>query len=55
MATHDLWLAEFRDSENNLLALMCEKPKGVARLPVKRRGADHAVRFICKAPRKFMP
>ena len=27
MATHDLWLAEFRDSENNALALMCEKPK----------------------------
>ena len=27
MATHDLWLAEFRDSENNVLALMCEKPK----------------------------
>jgi len=25
MATHDLWLAEFRDSENNVLALMCEK------------------------------
>jgi methylmalonyl-CoA/ethylmalonyl-CoA epimerase len=31
MATHDLWLAEFRDSENNVLALMCEKRKaGVA-------------------------
>jgi predicted enzyme related to lactoylglutathione lyase len=28
MATHDLWLAEFRDLENNVLALMCEKPKG---------------------------
>jgi hypothetical protein len=28
-ATHDLWLAEFRDSENNVLALMCEKPKAV--------------------------
>ena len=28
MATHDLWLAEFQDSENNVLALMCEKPKG---------------------------
>jgi methylmalonyl-CoA/ethylmalonyl-CoA epimerase len=28
MATYDLWLAEFRDSENNVLALMCEKPKG---------------------------
>ena len=27
MATHDLWLAEFRDSESNVLALMCEKPK----------------------------
>jgi methylmalonyl-CoA/ethylmalonyl-CoA epimerase len=27
MATCDLWLAEFRDSENNVLALMCEKPK----------------------------
>ena len=27
MTTHDLWLAEFRDSENNVLALMCEKPK----------------------------
>jgi methylmalonyl-CoA/ethylmalonyl-CoA epimerase len=27
MATHDLWLAEFHDSENNVLALMCEKPK----------------------------
>ena len=27
MATHDLWLAEFRDSENNVLALICEKPK----------------------------
>jgi methylmalonyl-CoA/ethylmalonyl-CoA epimerase len=27
MATHDLWLAEFRDTENNVLALMCEKPK----------------------------
>jgi len=27
MATHDLWLAEFRDSENNVLALMCERPK----------------------------
>jgi predicted enzyme related to lactoylglutathione lyase len=29
MVTHDLWLAEFRDSENNVLALMCEKPKAV--------------------------
>jgi methylmalonyl-CoA/ethylmalonyl-CoA epimerase len=27
MATHDLWLAEFRDSENNVLALMCERPR----------------------------
>jgi methylmalonyl-CoA/ethylmalonyl-CoA epimerase len=27
MAMHDLWLAEFRDSENNILALMCEKRK----------------------------
>jgi methylmalonyl-CoA/ethylmalonyl-CoA epimerase len=27
MADHDLWLAEFRDSENNVLALMCEKAK----------------------------
>jgi predicted enzyme related to lactoylglutathione lyase len=27
MATYDLWLAEFRDSENNVLALMCEKAK----------------------------
>ena len=27
MKTYDLWLAEFRDSENNVLALMCEKPK----------------------------
>jgi methylmalonyl-CoA/ethylmalonyl-CoA epimerase len=27
MATHNLWLAEFCDSENNVLALMCEKPK----------------------------
>jgi methylmalonyl-CoA/ethylmalonyl-CoA epimerase len=30
MGTHDLWLAEFRDSENNVLALMCEKPKAVS-------------------------
>jgi predicted enzyme related to lactoylglutathione lyase len=28
METHDLWLAEFRDSEENIMALMCEKPKG---------------------------
>ena len=27
MPAHDLWLAEFRDSEENVLALMCEKPK----------------------------
>jgi len=27
MATHDLWLAEFRDSENNVLALMSGKAK----------------------------
>lgn len=27
METHDLCLAEFRDSENNVLALMCEKAK----------------------------
>jgi len=27
MGSHDLWLAEFRDSENNVLALLCEKPK----------------------------
>jgi predicted enzyme related to lactoylglutathione lyase len=27
METYDLWLAEFRDSENNVLALMCEKVK----------------------------
>jgi methylmalonyl-CoA/ethylmalonyl-CoA epimerase len=27
METHDLWLAEFRDTENNVLALMCEKAK----------------------------
>ena len=27
MPTHDLWMAEFRDSENNVLALMCEKSK----------------------------
>lgn len=31
MATHDLWLAEFRDSENNVLALMAEKPKAGGR------------------------
>ena len=27
MASHDLWMAFFRDSENNLLSLMCEVPK----------------------------
>jgi len=27
MPTYDLWLVEFRDSENNVLALMCEKAK----------------------------
>jgi len=27
MQTYDLWLAEFSDSENNVLALMCEKAK----------------------------
>ena len=27
MPTYDLWLAEFRDSENNVLALMCERPR----------------------------
>jgi predicted enzyme related to lactoylglutathione lyase len=27
MGTHDLSLAEFRDSENNVLALMSEKPR----------------------------
>jgi predicted enzyme related to lactoylglutathione lyase len=27
MATHDLWLVEFRDSENNVLALMSEVPR----------------------------
>lgn len=31
METYDLWLAEFRDSEENVLALMCEKPKSVAK------------------------
>ena len=28
MGTYDLWLASFRDSENNLLALMGHLPKG---------------------------
>lgn len=27
MPDHDLWMAFIRDSENNLLGLMCEKPK----------------------------
>ena len=27
MATYEVWLSEFRDSENNVLALMCEKAK----------------------------
>ena len=27
MESYDLWLSEFRDSENNVLALMCEKTK----------------------------
>jgi hypothetical protein len=27
MPTHDLWLSFFRDSEKNILALMCEMPK----------------------------
>jgi hypothetical protein len=27
MPTHDLWMTFFRDSEENLLALMCELPK----------------------------
>ena len=26
MGTYDLWLAAFRDSENNLLGLMCDVP-----------------------------
>ena len=30
MPTYDLWLADFRDSEGNILALMCEKPKEAA-------------------------
>ena|SRR6476646_658161 len=39
METHDLWLAEFRDSENNVLALMAEKSKTVGR----RLGASMAI------------
>ncbi len=27
MPTHDLWMTFFRDSEENLLALMCEMPQ----------------------------
>ena len=27
MESYDLWLAEFRDSEENIMALMCEKAK----------------------------
>jgi catechol 2,3-dioxygenase-like lactoylglutathione lyase family enzyme len=27
MPTHDLWMTFFRDSEQNLLALMCEMPR----------------------------
>jgi predicted enzyme related to lactoylglutathione lyase len=27
MQTYDLWLAEFRDSEGTVMALMCERPK----------------------------
>jgi hypothetical protein len=30
MPDYDLWLADFRDSENNLLALMSEVPRAVA-------------------------
>jgi len=30
MPTYDLWLADFRDSEGNILALMSEVPKDVA-------------------------
>jgi methylmalonyl-CoA/ethylmalonyl-CoA epimerase len=30
MPVYDLWLADFRDSENNLLALMSEVPRQVA-------------------------
>ena len=28
METFDLWMAFFRDSEDNLLSIMCETPKG---------------------------
>lgn len=27
MPTHDLWMTFFRDSENNLMGLMCEMPQ----------------------------
>lgn len=30
MPTYDLWLADFRDSEGNILALMSEVPRAVA-------------------------
>ena len=30
MPDYDLWLADFRDSEGNLLALMSEVPRAVA-------------------------
>jgi methylmalonyl-CoA/ethylmalonyl-CoA epimerase len=30
MPTYDLWLADFKDSEGNILALMSEVPKDVA-------------------------
>jgi len=30
MPTYDLWLADFRDSEGNLLALMSEVPRQIA-------------------------
>jgi methylmalonyl-CoA/ethylmalonyl-CoA epimerase len=29
MPTHDLWMTFFRDSEQNLLALMCEMPQAL--------------------------
>ena len=31
MDTFDLWMAFFRDSEGNLLGIMCEIPKGLGR------------------------
>lgn len=30
MPDHDLWISAFRDTENNILALMCEVPTGDA-------------------------